>query len=439
METFIQRIRDRKVRIGILGLGYVGLPLASTFIRAGFKVTGCDPDRLKIQALQEGKSYLETVSDSVVSGWTQEMFACTSQPESDVMYACDVLIACVPTPLTSHREPDLSYVRRVAGDIRSIVGGRGDNQPVLAVLESTSYPGTTMEIFSPIVSINTDNVLVAYSPEREDPKNPVYSTGDIPRVVGADDEVSLRAAVALYEQIVPTVFAASTTKVAEASKILENTFRAVNISLVNELKVVFDRMGIDIWEVIAAAKTKPFGFMPFYPSSGYGGHCILPDPIYLNWKAKHLDVISHFIDKAVEVNSQMIKYVFTKIQQGLNDEGKSIKGSKICVLGVAYKPEVNDLRESPALSLIPLLMEWGAQVDYFDPLCPIIRNITRDGGDIRSVQITTSKDWENFDAVVLITNHSCFNYREIAEHATLIVDTRNAFYGYDVKNSYLKA
>jgi UDP-N-acetyl-D-glucosamine dehydrogenase len=425
-EQLLSKIELRTARVCVVGLGYVGLPLAETFAWGGFPVLGFDIDPEKVKKLRTGQSYIghisaERIAELVDSGRFEATFNpnCFAQAEA--------IIICVPTPLTEAREPDLSYIvntgRAISKHLR-----RGQ----LVVLESTTYPGTTEDLLRPILEESRlragRDFFLAFSPEREDPGNASFSTRTIPKVVGGFDAVSSQLAVALYEPIVSGVVPVSSTKVAEACKILENTYRAVNIAMINELKVVFAAMGIDIWEVIAAAKTKPFGFQPFYPGPGLGGHCIPIDPFYLTWAARRVGVNTRFIELAGEVNTAMPQYVVHRVSEALNDQGKPIKGSRICVLGVAYKKNVDDPRESPALEILELLKKRGAFVSYNDPFIPAIPPMRH-----YKIRLESEKLTEPFlsaqDCVVIVTDHSSYNWEWIAKHARLIVDTRNAMAG----------
>jgi UDP-N-acetyl-D-glucosamine dehydrogenase len=426
-EDLLDRIENRTARVIVVGLGYVGLPLAETFAWANYPVIGFDIDAQKVAKLRRGESYIghicsERVAELVGSG----RFDATDDPVRFV--EADAIIICVPTPLGEAREPDLSYIVRTAETIRPhLRAGQ------IVILESTTYPGTTEEVLLPILEgsglkAGTDFFL-AYSPEREDPGNRDYATRNIPKVVGGFDETSQRLAVALYEPVVDGVVAVSGTRVAEACKILENTYRAVNIALVNELKGVFAAMGIDIWEVIAAAKTKPFGFQAFYPGPGLGGHCIPIDPFYLTWAARKYGHNTRFIELAGEVNTAMPRYVVNRVAEALNEDGKPVKGSRICILGVAYKKDVDDPRESPAFEILELLEERGAVLSYNDPHVPALPSMRhRDRLKMESVELTPEL-LAGQDCVILVTDHSAYNYSRIVEHARLFVDTRNATAG----------
>jgi len=429
IQKLLKRIESDRAVVGVIGLGYVGLPLVREFTRAGLGVMGFDVDEAKVKALNAGgRSYIEhipsrTVKDMVRSG----RFEATS--DFGRLAEPDCLLICVPTPLTKQREPDMSYVEATVASIAAAL-----RKGQLVVLESTTYPGTSEEVMLPILEATATGLKVgrdfflAYSPEREDPGRKDYSTRTIPKVVGGHDRASLSAAVALYEKAIDTVVPVSGTAAAEACKILENTYRCVNIALVNELKMLFDRMGIDVWEVIRAASTKPFGFQPFYPGPGLGGHCIPIDPFYLSWKARQYDLSTRFIELAGEVNVSMPRFVVAKITEALNDKGKALKGSNILVLGLAYKKDVDDVRESPSLTLIELLQSRGAKVDYNDPHVPRTHRMREHDLKMSSVPLTAAA-LKRYDAVVISTDHSAYDYQFVVDHARLVIDTRNATAG----------
>ncbi|EGJ49371.1 nucleotide sugar dehydrogenase [Desulfocurvibacter africanus] len=420
----LQKLQDKSSRIGIVGLGYVGLPLAKLYLQNGFPVYGFDIDEKKITALKEGRSYIEHVdAKQFQSASAQGKFVATTDYSraSEV----DALILCVPTPLNEHREPDLSFV---INSLLSVLPHLKAGQ-VLS-LESTTYPGTTNEELRPRIeergfTIGQDFFLV-FSPEREDPNNPKYSTNTIPKVCGGETEACLEVGMALYRGVIETIVPVSSTQAAEMTKILENTFRAVNIALVNELKIVAERMGLDIFEVIRAAATKPFGFMPFFPGPGLGGHCIPIDPFYLTWKAREYGVATRFIELAGEVNTAMPDYVIGKIMAALNEHGKAVNGSRILVLGAAYKKNVDDTRESSGLALIAKLQGLGAQVDYSDPHVPVMPEVRKYSFDMRSVPLT-SKTLAEYDLVLVATDHDRFDWKLIEENARVIVDTRGRY------------
>ena len=418
--TLIEKITSKKARIGVIGLGYVGLPLAIEFCKAGFSVTGFDIDGEKVKLLNEGRSYIKHIDISVLSNPANHFL-----PTSDfgLLSQMDCIIICVPTPLDEYRQPDMSYVFKTARTVAEHLR-RGQ----LIVLESTTYPGTTDEDLRAILEETGlragEDFYLAFSPEREDPNNKDFSTSTIPKVVGGYTPECLKVAKTLYDQIVVTTVPVSSTKVAEATKLLENIYRAVNIALVNELKMLFDRMGIDIWEVIEAAKTKPFGFQAFYPGPGLGGHCIPIDPFYLTWKARKYDFHTRFIELAGEINTNMPYYVVQRTIEALNEKGKSIKGAKILVLGLAYKKDVDDTRESVSLKLIEILREKGANVEYNDPYVPKPPKMREHKLDKKSIDLTP-ENLAKFDCVIIATNHSKYDPEFILEHSNLIVDTRN--------------
>ncbi len=417
-------IQTKHARAGVIGLGYVGLPLAMTISRAGFSVIGFDIDPGKITAIEAGKSYIEAVSDAVLTRETGEgRFSATS--DFARLAECDIIAICVPTPLTRHREPDLSYVSRTCEQIaKTLRPGQ------LVVLESTTYPGTTEEVMKPILEatglVAGRDFFLGYSPEREDPGNRDFDTSSIPKVVAGDGEIASALVEAFYGSVVKTVVPVAGTRTAEAVKLTENVFRAVNIALVNELKVVYERMGIDIWDVINAAKTKPFGYMPFYPGPGLGGHCIPIDPFYLTWKSREYDQPTRFIELAGEINTAMPRYVIDRLAEALDRNlGKALSRSRILVLGLAYKKNVPDIRESPSLRLMELLLERGADVAYHDPFIDEVPK-TREYGHLmgrRSVAIDKPSE---FDAVIIATDHDQIDYAALAHDAQLVVDTRNA-------------
>jgi UDP-N-acetyl-D-glucosamine dehydrogenase len=420
------RIEDHTAVVGVIGLGYVGLPLALTFSERRFRVLGFDVDAGKIEALGRRQMYIKHLdANRLNAAMTAERFGATC--DFGRIAEPDVLLICVPTPLTAQREPDMSYV---VGTVRKVRDRLRSGQ--LVVLESTTYPGTTEELVRGILEesglrCGTDFFL-AFSPEREDPGNASYGTATIPRVVGGVDEVSGDLAQALYDQIVPRTVRVSSCRTAEATKLTENVFRAVNIALVNELKIVFDRMGIDVWEVLDAASTKPFGFMRFNPGPGWGGHCIPLDPFYLSWKAREYGVTPKFIELAGEVNVQMPRYVVEKLQAALNDRSKAVKGSKILALGLAYKKDIDDPRESPAFEIINQMLELGAEVSYHDPHVPRAPRM-RSWPDLPPMasQPLTAEVLAGQDAVVIITDHALVDYELVARHAPLVIDTRGVY------------
>jgi len=419
-----KKIKNREARIGIIGLGYVGLPLVKTFLNAGFRVAGFDIDKKKVKMLNQGQSYIQHVTGEDLKTFLDEQkFKATS--DFGDLSEVDVIIICVPTPLDAHRNPDLSFVLKTTEAVsKSLKNGQ------LVVLESTTYPGTTEEEMLPILEATGlkagEDFFLAYSPERENPGDEEYSTEKIPKVVGGMTPDCLKVAKILYDQVVVKTIPVSSPRVAEATKLLENIFRSVNIALVNELKMIFDRMGIDVWEVVQAASTKPFGFMPFFPGPGYGGHCIPVDPFYLAWKAKEVDYETKFIELAGEINTLMPYYVVTKATEALNERKKSIKGAKILILGIAYKEDVDDQRESPALKIISLLQKSGAEVSYNDPYVPhSFGHRDYPGLNLKSGALSEEK-LKEFDAVIVATAHSDYDFDWIAKNSSLVIDTRNA-------------
>lgn len=436
----LELIRSRELHVGVIGMGYVGLPLALTAADAGYSVLGIDADPKKVSALEQGKSYIAHIGQQDVSRLRQSGKFGASADFSDLS-RMDIILICVPTPLTPQREPDMTYVEGTARQVAEIL-----RPGQLVVLESTTYPGTTAELVRPILERGDlrsgRDFFLAYSPEREDPGNPDFGTKRIPKVVGADGAAALELAVAFYEQIVPAVVAVSDTGTAEAVKLTENIFRAVNIALVNELKMIYDAMGIDVWEVIEAAKTKPFGYMPFYPGPGLGGHCIPIDPFYLTWKAREYEISTRFIELAGEVNTAMPRYVVEKLVAGLNDRlGKSLKGARVLIVGVAYKKNVDDIRGSASFKVIQLLRDRGAEVLYYDPYVPELPR-TRDYPSLGGMK---SESWsvalfKDLDAALILTDHDGVDYRTMAEHCRLLVDTRNVAARLDLpRDSIIKA
>jgi len=423
IKQLLEKLQSRQALVAVVGLGYVGLPLVREFTRAGMKVLGFDVDPKKVKALMAGRSYIEHIPASTIKEMlTGKLFRATTDPKQ--LAGPDAILIAVPTPLTKMREPDMTYVEATARTLAKTL-----RKGQLIVLESTTYPGTTREVVLPILAESGLKVgkdfYLAYSPEREDPGRTNYTTKTIPKVVGGYDRNSLAAAVAAYGAALDTIVPVNSCEAAEASKILENTYRCVNIALVNELKQLFDRMGIDVWEVIRAASTKPFGFQPFYPGPGLGGHCIPIDPFYLSWKAKQYDMTTRFIELAGEVNVGMPEWVVGKVMDALNDRGKALRGSKVLVLGLAYKKDVDDVRESPSLELIELLVAKGAKVDYNDPHVPQTHKMREHDLKMKSAPLTAAT-LRKYDAVLISTDHSAYDYRFIVKHAKLIVDTRNA-------------
>lgn len=429
------RIDTRQARIGVIGLGYVGLPLVLLYTEANFRVTGFDIDQRKVATLNSNGSYIYRIQPTEIQGARSRGFCATA--DFSTLTDMDVIIICVPTPLDEYREPDLSFITNTA---RAIAPHLRAGQ--LVVLESTTYPGTTEEVLVPVLEAGNvyglkadrggatadgaDKFFVAFSPEREDPGNVTVARRDIPKVVGGLNSQATELAATLYGTIFNRTVPVSSPAVAEMTKLLENIYRCVNIALVNELKLLSLRMGLDIWEVIEAASTKPFGFQPFYPGPGLGGHCIPVDPYYLSWKAKEWDFQTRFIELAGDINSGMPYHVVSSVSRALSQQGKALKGAKVLVLGVAYKKDIDDLRESPALTIIELLQKDGAQVSYNDPYFPFIGK-----GRHYDLQMkcTPVEDAEQYDCVLIVTDHSDYDYSWIAQHASLVVDTRNAMRG----------
>ena len=433
-DVFIQRT----AKIGVIGLGYVGLPLAILFSRAGFPVVGFDIDRKKIDVLNDGGSYIQRISSAEITEIRADGFHATS--DFSAITTMDAVVICVPTPLDEHRGPDMTYIECTAKSIAPYL-----RAGQLIVLESTTYPGTTEEVLIPLLEKGAPTGIqcyrdgrdeescfhVAYSPEREDPGNMSVERADIPKVVGAPTQKTRALAAAFYQSIFRRIVPVSSAAAAEMTKLLENVYRCVNIALVNELKMLCQRIGLDIWEIIDAAATKPFGFQPFYPGPGLGGHCIPIDPFYLSWKAKEVDFATRFIELAGEINTEMPYHVVQSVATALNDRSKSVKGSKILVLGLAYKKDIDDLRESPSLTLIELLRQRGAEVAYNDPFFPYVGHGRHYALNMASQPLTNLGD---YDCVLIATNHSEYDYARIVRESQLVVDTRNATAGLDRTN-----
>ncbi|MCH7963380.1 MAG: nucleotide sugar dehydrogenase [Bacteroidetes bacterium] len=426
----LEKINNKKVKIGIIGLGYVGLPLGLEFAGKGFDVLGFDLDERKIEFLKEGKSYIKHISSEKIKKTVSDGKLRATLDFSKIS-EMDAIIICVPTPLNEHREPDMSYVEGTAKTIAKYL-----KKGQLIILESTTYPGTTEDILLPLFEkaepagnngfkVGKDFYL-AFSPEREDPNNPKYSTSTIPKVIGGVTQECLKVTKALYDQVIVETVTVSSPRVAEATKLLENIYRSVNIALVNELKMVFDRMDIDIWEVVRAASTKPFGYTPFYPGPGLGGHCIPIDPFYLTWKAREFEINTKFIELAGEINTYQPYYVVERSMEILNKFKKPLNGSKVLILGASYKKDIDDMRESPSLKLIEIFRERCAEVYYSDSYVPKLPKTRRYNYEMESVELT-AETVSKYDLIVLSTDHSNFDYKMIAENAKLIIDTRNAF------------
>ncbi|MBI5730189.1 MAG: nucleotide sugar dehydrogenase [Ignavibacteriales bacterium] len=452
-SNLLKKINNKSAVIGIIGLGYVGLPLALTFAEKGFKVIGFDIDENKIPILNSGKSYIKHISSSRIKlarrssgGYQVSRNKFEATFDFSRLTSCDCILICVPTPLNDKHEPDISFVENSAKSVAEYL-----RPGQLIVLESSTYPGTTEEILLPLFNKKLSPLggdkegagtlfFLAFSPEREDPGNKKYNTSTIPKLVGGYTPNCLKVSCALYNQAIKHVIPVSSCKVAESAKLLENIYRSVNIALVNELKIVFDKMGIDVWDVIEAAKTKPFGFQAFYPGPGLGGHCIPIDPFYLSWKAKEFGVETKFIELAGKINTQMPYYVVQKTIELLNDKRITINGAKILILGASYKKNIDDLRESPALKLIEILKEKGAEVDYYDPYVPELPKTRKYNFKLKSIRLNQASKpcsdpdlsgegtlMQSYDLVILATDHDIFDYKLLTANCRLIIDTRNAF------------
>ncbi|MBN2513674.1 MAG: nucleotide sugar dehydrogenase [Sedimentisphaerales bacterium] len=423
MASLEQKVAKKNILVGILGLGYVGLPLAREFATSGVKVLGFDIDDKKVKVLNSGRSIIKHIPhDQVKSMVKSGLFSATS--DMSQLKKPDAILICVPTPLTKNREPDMQFIESSA---RTIAKSLRKEQ--LIVLESSTYPGTTREVMMPILEqtglVAGKDFYLAFSPEREDPGNKKFTTKTIPKIVGGLTPKCCELARQVYSYAIQTLVPVSSLEAAEAAKILENTYRCINIAMVNELKMLFDRMGIDVWEVIRAAATKPFGYHPFYPGPGLGGHCIPIDPFYLTWKARQYHMATRFIELAGEINTDMPHYVIHRTMEALNDRKKSLNGAKVLILGLAYKPDIDDVRESPSLELIELLKERGAKVDYNDPYVPATHKMREYDLKMTSKKLTAAV-LKSYDAVLISTNHSDYDYKWIVKHARLVIDTRNA-------------
>ncbi|WP_413944814.1 nucleotide sugar dehydrogenase [Bdellovibrio sp. HCB-162] len=423
LSVFLKKATDKQLNIGIVGLGYVGLPLALRFSEVGFKVLGFDIDNNKVSKIHDGQSYIEHISNDSVKKAVSAGFSATT--EFRRISEVDAIILCVPTPLNKYREPDLSFVLDTTDSIVPYL-----KKGQLVSLESTTYPGTTDEELKPRIESKGlkvgEDIFLVFSPEREDPGNPNFSTRTIPKVVGGFSEACLKAGLELYGAVIDKVVSVSSTKAAEMTKLLENIHRAVNIGLVNEMKIVADKMGIDIHEVIDAAATKPFGFVAYRPGPGIGGHCIPIDPFYLTWKAREYGIHTRFIELAGEINTAMPNYVMKKIAVALNEREKSVKGSKVLVLGISYKKNIDDMRESPSVFLMEKLRDDGAKLDYCDPHVPVFPKMREHKFDLKSVSLNPEVI-QSYDCVVLTTDHDKFDYDMILKNAKLLVDTRGKF------------
>jgi UDP-N-acetyl-D-glucosamine dehydrogenase len=423
-QELLQRINDRSAVLSVIGMGYVGMPLAVEFAEAGFRVITIDVDKRKVDSINQGESYIEDIPTSRLKPLVESGKLSASTDYSELKNV-DALSICVPTPLRQTKDPDMSFIINAIDSIAEYA-----HAGMLIVLESTTYPGTTEEVIVPrLLGKNLEvgeDVFVAFSPERIDPGNKTYGVRNTPKVVGGISPACSELAAALYGTGVDKIVQVSSPTVAEMVKLLENTFRAVNIGLVNEMALMCDKLGLDVWEVINAAASKPFGFMPFYPGPGLGGHCIPVDPHYLSWKLKTLNYTARFIELASEINTSMPLYVVDKVTDALNAQSKSVRGSRLVILGVAYKPNIDDVRESPALDIIELLRQKGADIVYHDPYVPSIR---LDGHHLESCDYSPEL-LQDADCVVIVTNHSWYNWQEVAEKSKVVVDTRNALAAY---------
>lgn len=433
LEKFINLIHDKKAVIGVVGMGYVGLPLALEFCRKGFRVLGFDVDAEKVELLNRGRSYIKHISEESISRYRDSGKLEATEDFSRSSEADSILI-CVPTPLGQHMEPDISFIASTGLSIAPYL-----HPGQLISLESTTFPGTTEEHLIPILEQGSGlkagkDFWVAFSPEREDPNNRDYNTATIPKVVGGFTSDCLTAAVALYDQIIVSTVHVGSCGAAEATKLLENIFRSVNIALVNEMKIIFAKMGIDIWEVIEAAKTKPFGYMAFYPGPGLGGHCIPIDPFYLTWKAKEYGVFTRFIELAGQINTSMPNYVLNCAMRALNKDRKTLNGSKVLIVGLSYKSDIDDTRESPSLTLIELFESEGAEVSYYDPFVPVIPH-TREHSHLKGRRSIALEDLESFDVAIISTKHSAVDHKIFAQKCGIVIDTRNAL-DKDLSNVY---
>jgi UDP-N-acetyl-D-glucosamine dehydrogenase len=422
-ETLVEDLKAKKARIGILGLGYVGLPLAVVFAEAGFHVVGIDPDSRKTDAINKGISYIPDVKTEAVEKLVKSGYL-TATTDFSALKEMDAVSICVPTPLRKTGDPDMSFILSATDELAKYM-----HKGMVVVLESTTYPGTTREVLLPKLGIESgltvgEDWFLAFSPERVDPGREDFTTINTPKVMGGITEACSEVAAAWYEGAIKTVHSVSSAEAAEMAKLLENTFRMINIGLVNELAIMCERLGVDVWEVIDAAATKPFGFMKFTPGPGLGGHCIPIDPLYLSWKMKSFHYNARFIELASEINTNMPRYVVSRVMEGLNERGKALKGSKVLVLGAAYKPDIDDVRESPALDVIGLLKQKGASVEYHDPYIQHIHHET-DGWQMDSVK-DMMKAVEEADAVVIVTNHTVYDYKAIVECSKFVFDSRNA-------------
>lgn len=421
--NLLQKIKKHQAVVGVIGMGYVGLPLLLEFVNENFPTIGFDIDPEKVKKLNAGQSYIKHIpAEKIKKALVRKKFEATA--DFSRLREVDCILVCVPTPLGKHREPDISYIEQTSETISQYV-----QKGQLIVLESSTFPGTTEEVMRPIIEKSGlkahKDFYLGFSPEREDPNNPHFTTRTIPKVVGANHPTSRQLIKTLYDQVIVKTVLVSSSEAAEATKLLENIFRSVNIALVNEMKMILDRMGIDVWEVIHTASTKPFGYMPFYPGPGLGGHCIPIDPFYLTWKAREYELSTRFIELAGEVNTYMPYYVVNRLVDALNQRQISINGAKILILGLAYKKNIDDLRESPSLKLMEIIGEKGGLVDYHDPYIPRLGPTRHYSFEMKSIDLT-SKNLKGYDAVIISTDHSVFDIDSIVRHSNLVIDTRNA-------------
>lgn len=432
----LARFKSNQGHVAIVGLGYVGLPLSIAFIEAGYTVTGFDIDPEKVTQLNRGETYIRHISDAAIEKINATgRFSATA--DFATLSGVDAIVICVPTPLKNGREPDLGPVLSTGAEIAKYL-----QKGQLVVLESSTYPGTTDTELAAVLEASglkaNEDFYLAYSPEREDPGNADFGTSRIPKLVGADTPEALALSVALYEDVISEIIPVASARAAEAAKLTENTFRAVNIAMVNELKVIFDKMDIDVWDVINAASTKPFGFMPFYPGPGLGGHCIPIDPFYLTWKARQHGVETRFIELAGEINTDMPRYVVSRLEAALAVDGQKLSGARVLMLGMAYKKNIDDMRESPALVLLELLEAAGAEVSYHDPHVPVIP-MTREHANLAGRKSVSVDQAASADAVLIVTDHDAVDYAALGAQASLIVDTRNAMHGIEARARIVKA
>ncbi len=423
-EQLVLKLKDKKATIGIIGLGYVGLPLCLTYVENGYKVLGFDINEKVVNNINEGISYIKHIdSERIKISLKNKLFSATT--DYGEISKVDAIIICVPTPLTVHRDPDLSYILKTMNSIKTFL-----KKAQIISLESTTYPGTTEEILRPIIEstgkVIGEDFFLVYSPEREDPGNKNYNTKNIPKILGGTSKNCEKVGLALYQNTIDKVVCVTSTKAAEMTKLLENIHRSVNIGLMNELKQLTEKMDIDLYEIINAAATKPFGFVAYYPGPGLGGHCIPIDPFYLTWKAREYGMHTRFIELAGEINTFMPSYVVQQTSKALNKFGKSIKGSKILILGLAYKKNIDDLRESPSLCIMSLLRENGSLIDYSDPYFPVFPKLRNHSCNLKSIELN-SRNLKEYDLVILATDHDLFDYEEIYEYSKLIIDTRGKY------------